>query len=216
MHLTIFDLDRTLARVNVSFAFGKYLYKMKHLKALEMLLLVGIYALHKCGLFKVEVVHSLAFRSIFRHKPAALIQNQIRAFLHESGDLLFRPHVVARLKQAQALNHLVWIQSSSPECIVMPIAEQFGVHQVLASRYQIDAEGTFSRIEQVINGAMKRKFLEEFIEKNLVSRKDVTAYSDSLLDLPLLEGVGTAIVVCPERKLKRLAKRRNWKVWEEK
>jgi HAD superfamily hydrolase (TIGR01490 family) len=215
--LVIFDLDHTLSPVNVSFAFGKYLYRTGSLSFYSMCCLVGAYALHKSGMLRIDSLHHLAFRRIFSNKTGSAIQKEVQAFLQKfNPETLFRPLLLQQLKQAKAENAHIWIQSSSPECLVLPIAEIVGISCVHASRYGVDCNGVYTKVVEVVNGEQKRKFLDQFLEKNLVSRKEVTAYSDSLLDLPLLEGVGRAVVVHPDEKLKKIARERNWEIWHEK
>jgi phosphoserine phosphatase len=42
--------------------------------------------------------------------------------------------------------------------------------------------------------------------------EDACFYSDSITDLPLLEAVGTPIIVNPDARLRRHAKRRGWRI----
>jgi len=214
--LVIFDLDKTLAIVNVSFAFGKYLYQSKALSFFSMSTLVLYYGLHKIGLIKVDLLHQMAFKRIFSKKKVAQIEHEVDQFLKREQHTLFRSYLLELLEQAKEEDKLVWIQSSSPACLVHPIAKLLGVQCVYASRYKVADDGTFNSIEEVLDGQRKRKILDVFLQKNLLSRHEVTAYSDSMLDLPLLEGVGTVVAVNPEKRLKKIALSRNWKIWEEK
>lgn len=213
--LVIFDLDHTLSRVNVSFAFGKYLYQVKALSFFSMCVLVLSYALHKVGFLAVRHVHESAFRQIFSKHSVQFITDAVNSFLQKNQPTLFRPGVVSCLKDAQNAKIEIWIQSSSPECIVLPIGKYFGVSTVFATRYLVNESGEYVGIEEVIDGEKKRAILDDFLESNHLLRKEVTAYSDSMLDLPLLEGVGTVIAVNPEKKLKKIAKMRDWQIWQE-
>lgn len=214
--LVIFDLDKTLSKVNVSFAFGKYLYQSKALSSFSMIFLVACYCFHRVGLLPVALLHSLAFRRIFSKKKASDMEQKIERFLQGHQKTLFRSSLVQCLEQYKQEETLVWIQSSSPDCLVDPIAKLLGVTTWYASRYQVASDGTYASVSLVMDGQTKRKILDEFLQKNLISKKEVTAYSDSVLDLPLLEGVGTVVAVNPEKRLKKIALLRNWQVWEEK
>ncbi len=44
-----------------------------------------------------------------------------------------------------------------------------------------------------------------------IDRQQVTAYSDSHLDLPLLLAAGTPVVVNPDRKLRKIAQLNTWR-----
>lgn len=214
--LVIFDLDKTLSKVNVSFAFGKYLYQSKALSSFSMIFLVACYCFHRVGLLPVSLLHTLAFERIFFKKRASDMEQKIEKFLEDNQKRLFRPWLMQCLEQCKQEEKLVWIQSSSPDCLVERIAKLLGVTTWYASRYQVADDGTYASVALVMDGQTKRKILDEFLQKNLISRNDVTAYSDSMLDLPLLEGVGTVVAVNPEKRLKKIALLRNWQIWEEK
>lgn len=174
------------------------------------------YALHKSGVLHVNKLHKLAFRLIFENKSDRAIKEAVDSFLNQEKHKLLRKSLMPVLEEAKRECALIWIQSSSPYFLVQPIAEMVGgVSCVLASEYALSSDCTYSHVKEVVNGESKRKFLDQFLEKNLVSRNEVTAYSDSMLDLPLLEGVGRPVVVDPEKKLRKLAKMRCWKIWQE-
>jgi HAD superfamily hydrolase (TIGR01490 family) len=205
-NLVIFDLDGTLASVNVSFAFSKYLYQNKILSLSKMLALASISFAQKLGLCTIEMVHHLAFRIVLLNKSQEDDKRQIDAFLKLSLPTLFRPELLQCLLDAQDAKSDIWLLSSSPECIVAPIAEHLGVHTVLATRYSIE-DGRYKSLANIVTGKEKRAFLIEHAQN-----RTATAYTDSINDLPLLEAVTTPIAVYPDRKLKQLALKRHWQI----
>lgn len=213
-NLVIFDLDGTLARVNVSYAFAQFLHKKKILSLGKMLTLVGINLAHKCGLCSVEYVHQFAFSTILAQKQAASMQQEIDLFLKETLPTLFRPYLLERLQEALDAGATIWLLSSSPECVVEPIAAHLGITTCMATRYEI-TNGIYTKVASIVTGQTKRAFLEEFLVNSSLERSNITAYSDSINDLPLLEAVGTVIAVCPDSCLKKIARKRSWQVWED-
>lgn len=210
--LTIFDLDKTLAFCNVSFVFGRYLYKTGRLSFRHMLFLVCAYFLHKIHILSVGRLHQCAFGSVFSKKSEAEVARLVQEFLHVHGDSLFRDEVKKRLEQVQKEGGIVWIQSSSPFCIVKPIADLLGVSLVTATRYGLDSLGLYSHVVEVVQGSTKKRMLDAYAKEHKISLQEVTAYSDSRLDIPLLQAVGTPIAVCPDRKLQKLAHKHSWQV----
>lgn len=205
--LVIFDLDGTLAYENVSFAFSKFLYKNKFLNLPKMLTLVGIKLAQISNMCSIEAVHEAAFSLILKNKPAEQIDNYISLFLKKALPTLFRPHLLACLQEAKSQNDQIWLLSSSPESIVAPIAAYLGIPTMLATQYEIE-NGIHKSLKRIVTGTVKRAFLDEFMA--LKPETKIIAYSDSIQDLPLLEGADKVIVVCPDRKLKKIAKMRNW------
>ena len=215
MRLVIFDLDGTLACQNVSFAFSKFLYRKRRLSLSKMLTLIGVYIVHKCGLLSVKSVHAVAFRCTVAKRCAQDIDNEISIFLKETEKSLFRPYLIERLEEAKSKGDSICLLSSSPECIVLPIAKRLGIHTVFATQYARDSAGAYIHIASIVDGQKKREFLENFLEKKPFLKSSIVAYTDSSDDVPLLEAVGTPIAVCPDPMLSKIAKRRSWPILRE-
>lgn len=209
--LIIFDLDGTLAYDNVSYAFSKFLYKINHISLAKMLTLVGISLANKYGLCSIEYVHAYAFRTLLEGKNEADIDALITLFLQQSLPTLFRPHLLQSLQNAKNENAGIWLLSSSPACIVQPIAKYLGIKTVLATTYHVK-DGVYAGLDVIVTGKLKRAFFEKFIKNNLIG--ETIAYSDSINDLPLLLAVDTVIAVCPDRKLAKTACEKNWTVYK--
>lgn len=209
--LVIFDLDGTLSHTNVSFAFSRFLHKQKFLSFAKMLTLVGIYAAHTLGLCTVEFVHRFGFKTILKGQSTAHIKQLIDQFLQQSLPILFRPYMLECLQKAKQEKAKLWLLSSSPDCIVEPIAAYLGIAVTHATTYHI-RDDMYEALAVIATGNTKRAFLDAYLAHNPI---ESLAYSDSIHDLPLLERVDTPIAICPEGKLKKIALRRGWQVWDE-
>lgn len=207
MRLVIFDLDGTLAKDNVSFAFSKFLYKKGRLSPFKMFSLIFISLLFRFGLVSVERVHKIAFDYIMRGKRVEDIASQIALFLQNCP---FRPYLIELLRKAQSDNNAVWLLSSSPDCLVKQIAASLGIDTTLATSYLVE-DGRYIDIDQIVTGETKYTFLQNAN----IKKENITAYSDSIQDLKLLESVGCPIAVCPDPALKKVAFTRNWQILEE-
>lgn len=210
--LVIFDLDKTLCRCNISFAFGSYLYRTKQLPLWHMLSLVCAYFFHKIALVSVQQLHLFSFYVLFLGKKQSDIKLLRTDFFTKNCNTLFRTELVERLKQAQTDNAIVWIQSSSPSFLVDAVADHFAVSHVTATKYAVDQEDRYCHVDEIVDGTLKKKRLEEYITTCNFGLDGVCAYSDSVLDLPLLATVGIPIAVSPDRALEKIAKSNLWEV----
>ena len=61
-------------------------------------------------------------------------------------------------------------------------------------------------------GEEKAVRLKEYCEKNNSFRSEAWYYGDSISDLPALEAVGKAVCINPDKKLKKTAVERDWKI----
>ncbi len=213
IRLSVFDLDHTLACANVSFAFGRFLYKKRLLSFWRMLVLVGCYALHKSHLLSVTFLHTAAFRLLFCKQRESDIRLFVKEFLDIEQRTLFRPWMLEVLSAAKKRGEHVWIQSSSPEFLVAPIAHYLTIAHYAGSCYEVDERGQFCAVRQIVDGVYKQQLVEQFLQQKGWCWQQVAAYSDGLLDLPLLKKAAYAVAVCPDAKLEKIARANNWPVW---
>jgi HAD superfamily hydrolase (TIGR01490 family) len=104
----------------------------------------------------------------------------------------------------------VFIVSSSPEEIVGPLADHFGVDGVIATRAEIEDGRYTGRLAFYCFGESKADRIRELAEREGLDLDASFAYSDSETDLPMLEVVGNPVAVNPSRELRRIAESRRW------
>ena len=124
-----------------------------------------------------------------------------------------RPPSAALVARLQAEGWTVVLATTSLDLIVAPLARHLGVAEVVASRLEFSdgvATGRFQGLP-VLKEEKKRRALEFLRERG--ERPEACAfYSDSVLDLPLLESVGRPVAVNPDVLLARIARRRGWRI----
>jgi HAD superfamily phosphoserine phosphatase-like hydrolase len=206
--ITIFDLDGTLAYGNVSFAFGRFLRKKGFLPIWKALLLSFIYCLQKIHLVSLSSLHRASFYLLFYQVPKKVAADLAHEFVEIEGTQLLRTELLKEIDHAKKHGELVLLASSSPEFLVRPVAKLAGIDHVLATNYEIDKKNSYTKISLVVDGEEKKSYSKKY------PHAYVTAYSDSILDLPLLQSVQVAIAVCPDRQLKKIALKNGWKIME--
>ena len=124
-----------------------------------------------------------------------------------------RPGSAALVARLQAEGWRVVLATTSLDLIVAPLARHLGVEEVLASRLEFaggTATGRFAGAP-LLREEKKRRVLE-FLGARGERPEDSAFYSDSILDLPLLEAVGRPVAVNPDPRLARAARRRGWRI----
>lgn len=152
------------------------------------------------------------FRCIFLGQQLARMQRLVRVFLDKEFDRIQNIPVVDRLRKAKQMGHFTVILSSSPHFLVELIAERFGVNDWGATQYATDARFSFSSISHFMLGENKAEYIQSLEKRLGIPRSEMTAYSDSDLDLPFLMAVGTAIAVNPNKVLRRICKENDWEI----
>ncbi|QLH34733.1 MAG: HAD hydrolase family protein [Parachlamydiaceae bacterium] len=96
--------------------------------------------------------------------------------------------------------------------MVEKIASILGVDTWDSTIYQKNISNHFSHITQFMEGEQKAHSLQQLITELKICKEDVTAYSDSYLDLPLLKAAGNPVAVNPDRRLKALCRQSKWPI----
>lgn len=211
-HISCFDLDHTLLTSTSSFRFGIYLYQNRVFPTSTMLYLVACYWLHKIRAISMTQMQHRIFNTLFRGTPLSKMLDYATDFIENTFDsMLFHP-AVQRLQAAQKQGHYTVILSSSPLFLVEMFAKRFHVDAWDGTRYELDHTQCFSSISHLMQGDDKALYLKNLKTSLKLTTQQTTAYSDSILDYPLLNAAGTAVGVNPDKKLRKLCLIRKWQI----
>lgn len=210
--MSIFDLDHTLLRGNSSFHFGMYLFRQHALSYLRVPYVLCCYGLHKGNFLALSSLHNAVFKTLFQGRSLASYSKYVAAFLQQELDKLLYLPAIKQLQHAQKRGDFVAILSSSPEFLVTAIAEKLAVTCARGSIYALDHRDCFSHISFLMEGREKAVWVDEKSKHLQIARINVTAYTDSILDLPLLLSAGRPIAANPDKELRALAKCNAWEI----
>ncbi|MBA3816954.1 MAG: HAD-IB family hydrolase [Parachlamydiaceae bacterium] len=210
--LSAFDLDHTLLKENSSFSFGKYLYRQKHISLSDFFFIIRSNIIYNLGFLSISELHQRAFERLFYGKSLFLVEFWVSSFLDKHLESLFYNPAIKALIDAQQAGHITAIISSSPSFLVEPIAKRLNLTFCQATEYAVDKDHKFCQIASLMLGEDKARFIMEFMKEHKISKKQVIAYSDSILDLPFLLTAGEAIAVNPDRKLRLFCLKHNWPI----
>lgn len=212
MHLSVFDLDYTLTTCNCSLAFCRYLIGKNILSYSHLFCAFCSYLRYYILEKNLLELHRAVFFHTLSGRELSILEQAAGQFVDEYfNQLLYLPSV-AHLKRAQHLGHYTLLLSNSPNFLVKKFALKLGFHAWKATDYAIDAEGKLSAVGFVLAGKQKAFYMLDVAQKLSVDYKNITAYSDSHLDLPFLEAAGTAIGVNPDRVLRKIADQNGWDI----
>jgi phosphoserine phosphatase len=101
----------------------------------------------------------------------------------------------------------------SPSEIVEPFAELLGITGAISSRAKIDENGKFTgEMEFFAQGENKAVAMRELAAERGIDLESSFAYSDSETDIPMLQAVGHAFAVNPDRALAKMAHDSQWAI----
>lgn len=222
--IALFDLDHTLLPIDSDFEWGVFTTRIgwtdpSHFAAQNE----AFYADYKAG--------TLDIAAYVRFATAALVQQGREAcerahlqFMQEVVQPAILPPALALIQQHRAAGDDLVVVTATNEFVTQPIAKALGIDQLIAVKLigfeekeaktgQIDwINGEIDGIASAREGKVQR--VAQWLEERNLGWHDVdlTFYSDSLNDLPLLEKVNHPVATNPDARLRALAQERHWPV----
>ncbi|MCK9516341.1 MAG: HAD family hydrolase [Ottowia sp.] len=214
--LALFDLDHTLIPLDSDHAWGEFTIALGWADAQAFRRCNdAFYAQYQAGTLDIAEYVRFATAALRTLDPADA----------EAGRARFMAEVIEPAIHAQALELVaghqrrgdaVAVVTATSEWVTRPIADRFGVADLIAMRLQLDAAGRpTGAIAGVPSfGAGKVTRVGQWLAARELGWRDVhvTFYSDSFNDLPLLEHVQQPVATNPDAQLRRIARQRDWTV----
>jgi putative phosphoserine phosphatase/1-acylglycerol-3-phosphate O-acyltransferase len=137
---------------------------------------------------------------------AESVAEQLASMLQPFADSVFARH-------REAGRPLV-LATTTPYDLVKPFADLIGLDDVVATRWTVNADGTYdgTLAGPFVWSAGKLAAVREWAEQHDVDLDESYAYSDSVYDVPLLAAVAFPIVVNPDPRMMVFAAARRWPV----
>ncbi len=142
----------------------------------------------------------------------ATVREIVADTLHNIVDPLVYDEAVSLIEEHRLAGRDVVVVSASGAEVVEPIAAMLGADRVIATRMEI-AEGRYTGgIEYYAYADEKARAIEDLAAAEGYDLASSYGYSDSVTDVPMLEAVGHAHAVNPDKELRRIAAERGWPV----
>jgi len=129
-----------------------------------------------------------------------------------------KPQALSLVAEHQARGEEVMIITATNEWVTRPIADLFGVRDLIALELSRDAQGWITgEIEGTPTlGEGKLTRLRQWLLERGMTLSDLktTFYSDSINDAPLLGAVNFPVATNPDDALRALATQRGWPILE--
>jgi HAD superfamily hydrolase (TIGR01490 family) len=208
----LFDVDRTLVNVNTARLYVRWQLAKRGAGLREYLALGGVMLQYTFGTLNAERAAASAFEQVRGTSEAAL-----RAECLDWYSRVVRPHISRRgrreVQRRRDEGTLCAILSASTPYLTEPLAEELGIDHVLCTRLTVN-EGVFTGSYEapLCYGAGKVAHARAWAVQHGIDLAHSTFYTDSISDLPMLEVVGSPVVVNPDPLLRLTAARRRYPV----
>jgi HAD superfamily hydrolase (TIGR01490 family) len=173
------------------------------------------YATYVAGALDVQAYVAFA-TSVWRGRTPQEQADAHARFMREVIGPMLTPQAQALVRKHQDAGDLVAIVTATNEFVTRPIAQAFGVPELLAIELERDGAGAVTGAIKGVptyqHGKVTR--VEQWLAAQQVGWNDfdrITVYSDSINDLPLLERATDPVATNPSAALEAVAAERGWR-----
>lgn len=217
MNLCLFDLDHTLLPLDSDHEWGEFMVRVGWADAHQFRTRNDeFYRQYQEGVLDLQAYIDFS-TSVWRRRAPAELQDMHQRFMREVIRPALRPQALDLVRQHQEQGDLVAVVTATNEFVTGPIAQAFGVSNLLAVKLARGPDGEVTGgidgIPTFKEGKITR--VEEWLRGQSLSMQDfqrVSFYSDSMNDLPLLERASDPVATNPSPPLEAIAHARGWRI----
>jgi HAD superfamily hydrolase (TIGR01490 family) len=211
--LVIFDLDNTILNGDSDYAMVNYLVQTNILDESAAIKNQQFIEDYNRGELDFDAYTSFAL-SAYIGLTLEEINQLILPFVAKVIEPLINIFALKMIHDHGDQGDTILLASATNELIVQPIAQRLDIPNVIGTQVEfINNQCSGAYIPPSALGAGKLQLVTQWMVRNDYSKfENVTFYSDSINDLPLLEAVGHPKVVNPDPVLEKIAADRGWTI----
>lgn len=210
--IAFFDVDYTLVDGNSGFYTSLRLVKHGILKK-SRIVQAAYYSL--MALFSqpdVKKIYEVAINDMAGWPLTKILEIGNECFEQDIKKRLF-PQGVTLVKKHQKRGDRVALLSSGPYMTLQALQKFLKADEAFTMGPEIMDGVLTSQIQlPICHGAGKIYYAEKFAKKNQIPLSKCAFYTDHISDIPLLEKVGTPVLVNPSRRLKEIGEKKGWEI----
>lgn len=209
--LIVFDIDNTIVKGQSQKYFLTFLYKHKHISWRHYITVLLWFLMYKFSLTRSpERVMAFAYSFLKGQKPTE-IQDTTDNFYQNDLRLRLYPLAIKEVRKHQEMGRDILLLSNAGNPLVEKIASELGVGAFICTQLELKNGVYTGKIEgNSVYGENKVRKLERFLADKRYG--EIHGYADHFSDIDLLEFVDVAYAVNPDRKLRRIAESKGWRI----
>jgi len=214
--LALFDLDNTLLPIDSDYAWGEFTHEIGWTDREAFRKRNDeFYEHYKAGTLDVHEYVRFATNALRQRGPEQGEMARARFMQRVIGPVV-REQALALVRAHQAAGDLSVIITATNEFVTRPIAQAFGVSELIAVELERGPDGWITGeivgVPSLREGKVTR--LAQWLGARGLAwhQVETTFYSDSINDLPLLERVDHPVATNPEERLRAIAAARGWRI----
>ena len=216
MKLALFDLDHTLIPIDSDHAWGEFATRIGWADAGEFKRRNdAFYEQYKAGTLDIHDYIRFTTEPVRRHGASASAQAHAR-FMRGVIAPAIRPEARALVERHRQAGDQLAIVTATNEFVTRPIAHSFGIDELIAVNLARGPGGWYTG--EIAGTPSFREGKVTRVAEWLAARGrsfgdvEITFYSDSRNDLPLLEKAHIPVATNPDAHLRAVAQQRGWRI----
>lgn len=214
--IALFDLDHTLIPIDSDYEWGEFTIALGWCDATQFKRRnAQFFAQYRAGTLNVHDYVRFATQAI-REQGAIKSEAAHARFMRDVVQKAITKQARALVDRHRAAGDELVIVTATNEFVTRPIANAFGVKELIAVELERDAQGWLTGEIKGIPSAREGKVtrMEQWLAARNLSWNDVqtTFYTDSMNDLALLEKATHPVATNPDERLRALAAERGWRI----
>ena len=214
--IALFDLDHTLLPFDSDYEWGEFTIALGWREGAEFKRQNAVFfEQYRAGTLDIYAYVRFATQAIREHgatKSIAAHQRFMQAVVQKG----ITNQALELVRSHQQSDDAVAIVTATNEFVTRPIADAFGVQELIAIELARDATGELTGEIRGIPSFREGKVIrvEQWLAARSLGWDDVetTFYTDSMNDLALLEKASHPVATNPDERLRALATERGWRI----
>ncbi len=205
-------MDRTLLRKDSASLYMRYQRKSGHASAREVAKVAWWLLQYTFGVVDAQKVAAMVLKGY-----AGRSEDAMRAWCEKWFDEHVREHIAEAGRRAvqrhKDAGDVVAIVTGATPYIAGPVARDLGIDHVVCTELEVsDGRFTGKFVDPMCYGHGKIVLTERIAGDLGFKLSESIFYTDSITDLPLLDAVAHRVIINPDPRLRRVAKRRGWPI----
>ena len=216
MKLALFDLDHTLLPIDSDYSWGQFTSHIGWTDPVEFNRRNDeFFAHYQAGTLDVHDYVRFAIDAVRQRGPQAAAEAHAR-FMAEVIRPNLKPQAQALVQRHRDAGEQLILITATNEFVTRPIAQAFGIDELIAVELERGPDGWYTGeirgTPSFREGKVQR--LQQWLQARGLDWDDcdMTFYSDSTNDLPLLERAHVPVATNPGEGLRAIARERGWRI----
>lgn len=220
MKLALFDLDHTLLPIDSDYSWGVFTSTIGWTDPVDFNRRNDeFFAHYRAGTLDIHEYVRFATAAV-KQKGAIDSEAAHALFMSSVVHPVIKPQALALVHSHQQAGDEVLIVTATNEFVTRPIAQAFGVSELIAVELALDSApggtgwitGEVKGVASIREGKVTR--VAAWLAHRQLDWSDVetTFYTDSMNDISLLEKVTHPVATNPDDRLRALATERGWRI----